>query len=287
MDEREQQRWDDGREEPVLDVLPQPAWPVPIQPVQQVRSSYVTALAVQKPRVLRDVQRRFLEECALLSDSAYYGWGAGKDRVEGPSVEMAMAAARCWGNAAVEHGPVAETPTSYIFTAYWIDLETGSTIGRPFRQSRRWVIHGKMDEERKEDMRFQIGASKAARNVILSALPRWLIERGMETAKAGVRKKIEAYIQKHSIEAARSFMVAEFKKVGVPEELVTSKMNRTNTAGLTIEDMVVLQGDLKAIQTGAESVSSIFPVLEPETKADPPGQSRTETLKEKLKSDKQ
>lgn len=248
-------------------------------PAQQVRmGGYVTAIAPQQPRSLKLVQRRFIEECELMGESAFYAWGTGGDHIEGPSVDLALAAARCYGNCAVDQQAVQETMTSYIFVAIFIDLETGFTLSRPFRQSKRWMVYGKMDEERKADVRFQIGASKATRNVILNALPAWLIDLGIEAAKAGVRKRIEEYIKRRSIEAARQLAISELKKQGVSETSILAKFDYAAVTALTVDDLVRLRGDLKAIQTGQEAASALFPAVE--AQATKPSQA--ERMAEKL-----
>src|SRR5262249_20796886 len=53
------------------------------QAVQSVRGSYATAVACQVPRQLDQVRRRIEDEGRLAGEEFYYGWGAGKDRVEG------------------------------------------------------------------------------------------------------------------------------------------------------------------------------------------------------------
>ena len=253
--------------------------PREMMPAQQVRmGGYVTAIAPQQPRSLKLVQRRFIEECELMGEGAFYAWGTGNDHIEGPSVDLALAAARCYGNCAVDQQPVQETLTSYIFVAVFIDLETGFTLSRPFRQSKKWVVYGKMDEERKADVRFQIGASKATRNVVLNALPAWLIDQGIEAAKAGVRNKIEGYIKRHSVEAARQLAIGELKKQGVSEASVLAKFDYAAVTALTVDDLVRLRGDLKAIQTGQEAASALFPAVE--AQATKPSQA--ERMAEKL-----
>lgn len=266
---------------PPVEVLP-PLGPMGAMPAgtaaMQVRGSYVTAVQVQKKRELGDVQRRLLEEANLMGEAAYYGWGAGEDRIEGPSEAIAFAAARCWGNTAIEYSPVEETDDSYVFTAHFVDLETGFTLSRPFRQSKKWTVYGKMDAVRKEDVRFQIGATKAARNVILKALPAWLIDKAMETAKAGVRARIEKFIAEKGQTAAQDLILSELAKVGVKEESILRKFGVADRKALDVEKLVILRGDLKAIQTGQERPAVLFPAESAEG-ANGRGSLRPEDLK--------
>lgn len=227
--------------------------------VRQMQTTYATAVAVQKPRVLTEVKKRCLEEANLAGESLYYGWGAGKDRIEGPSVKCAMIGLRNWGNAACEMIPIQETPSAYIMTAAVVDLETGVTIMRQFRQAKNWTVYGRHDEARKEDIRFQIGQSKAQRNVILNFLPEWLIESMVEQAKEGVRSKLTAYITKNGIEAARQLALKALAKHSVTQERVEMRIGLKYGAW-DIETLVTLRGDIKALDDGAESPEVLFPI---------------------------
>jgi hypothetical protein len=230
--------------------------------MQQIRSAYVTAVAVQKPRALPIVQRRLLDEARLAGEAFYYGWSAGKDRIEGPSVELAVAAARCWGNCAVEMQPVQETHDAWVFTGTFVDLETGFTMSRQFRQSKKWTVAGRMDDERKADVRFQIGQSKAQRNVILRSLPKYLIEQCMEEAKKGVRGKIEDLIKNKGKAGAVKLALGALLKCGVSEERVLKKLSVADSRGIDVEHLVILKGDLYALENGQDTADVLFPVAE-------------------------
>lgn len=227
--------------------------------IQQIQTSYATAVSVQRPRDLVEVEQRCLVEAALAGEVCFYGWGSGKNRVEGPSIDCAMIAARNWGNAVVEMKPVCETRTSYILEASFVDLETGFTYTRQFRQSKTWQVYGKMDDNRKEDVRFQIGQSKAQRNAILKALPSWLIDKMLDTAKQGVRESLEKYIVNNSLESARKLVADALGKLGVPTERVEEKYNKKYGAW-DVDLLIILKGDLRALSDGAESADALFPV---------------------------
>ncbi len=230
------------------------------QAMQRVKTEYTTAIAVQQPRVLTRVEKMAMEESALLGSDAFYGWGAGKDSVEGPSVGLAMSLCRCWGNCAVDMGEVQDLPDAWIFTAKFVDLETGYTLTRQFRQSKKWVVHGKFDEARKDDIRFQIGQSKAVRNVVLNAVPKWLTRRALDKAKGGVREAIEQAIEKHGVEKVISSAMDRLAKLGVDEPRILAAMGRKAVAALTVEDLVILRGNIAALESGADDIDGVFPV---------------------------
>lgn len=232
------------------------------QPLQQVKTTYTTALAVQKPRDLMVVHKAIQAEAALAGESFYYGWGSGSDKIEGPSIKLAMAAARCYGNAAVDMLPVQELDDSWIMTAVFVDLETGFTLTRQFRQSKNSKVHGKHDAERKDDMRFQIGQSKAVRNVVVNAVPEFLIDAAIESAKSGVRKKIEAFVGKNGVAAAIDMVVKGLKKHGVQEIDILEKCKVAEIKAISVDHIVMLRGDLYALDNGQEYASTLFPTME-------------------------
>jgi len=248
------------------------------QAIQQVRSSYATAVAVQKPRRMTEVQRRLTDEAMLAGEDFYYGWGAGKNSIEGPSVGLALAAARCWGNCAVEALPVQDLADSWVFTSAFVDLETGFTLTRQFRQSKRWTVHGKLDDERKDDVRFQIGQSKSARNVVLNALPDSLIRRALQAAKEGVKQRVEQFVKEKGLPAAIDLVMRALAKVGVTEERVLTKLGLADRKAIDLDYLVGLRGDLTAIQGGQERAEDLYPA--------PNGEQKTKELKSKLKGEK-
>jgi hypothetical protein len=220
---------------------------------------YATAIRVQVERQLATVEHSVKEEAALLGESGFYSWAAGGKRVEGPSIKLANVLARLWGNCAVRPEPVQDAGDAWVFTATFIDLQTGFTLGRQFRQSKRSTVAGKYDAERKMDIRFQVGQSKAIRNVIVNALPQWLVEGAIDASQGGVRAKFIAYIKANGEDAARKMVTQRLGKVSVSEADILRKTGRDTITGLTIEDMIRLAGDCRALEDGAETAATLFP----------------------------
>lgn len=228
--------------------------------VQKVQTQYATSMSVQRPRELRAVEHSAMDEASLLGADAFYAWGAGKDSICGPSVGLAMCLVRCWGNCAVDMGEVQDTPDAWIFTAKFVDLETGYTLTRQFRQSKDWAVYGKFDEARKDDIRFQIGQSKAVRNVILNAVPRWLVNRALDKAKGGVREAIEKAVEQYGMEKVVAKAMGSLAELGADENRVLAAMGRKTAQAITIEDLVILRGSIAALESGADDVDGVFPV---------------------------
>jgi len=245
--------------------------------MRQIQTSYVTAVAVQKPRELKDVVKRCVEEAELAGDLFYYRWETqstdqktGKTKksfIEGPSINLALAAVRNFGNMAVQQRPVQETRTSWIFTAAVIDLETGFTLERQFRMDKGYMVYGKMDKNRKDDIRFQIGQSKAIRNAVTNAVPAGLVDKMLQAAKNSVRTKIEERIKQMGgdIQRVASEMLTAFGKHGVTEEMIEGKIGLARDKW-DVETLTLLSGDLKALVSGAETAASLYAEDEPEDK---------------------
>lgn len=246
--------------------------------IQVMQTNYATAVTVQKPRDLRDVQRRCIEEAELAGDAMYYRWEVEstnkktglitKSFIEGPSVNLALAAVRNFGNVVIQQRPLQETKTSWVFTAAFIDLETGFTIERQFRMSKDYKIFGNMDQFRKDDIRFQIGQSKAIRNVVNNAVPVGIINRMLEAAKGSVRRDLEEAIKKRGgdIQKIIEPMLVKLGKVGATVEMIEKKLGLKVTSW-DVETLVILSGDLKAIQSGQETADSLYGEDAPEPTA--------------------
>lgn len=227
--------------------------------VQQMRTTHATALSVQQPRELKKVKNNIMVEAGLAGELFYYGWGAGKDKIEGPTVKMALALARCWGNCAITMQPMQDAGDSWVMTATFVDLETGFTVDRQFRQSKRSIVYGKHDAERKDDIRFQIGQSKAQRNVILNALPDWMVAAAMQEAKRGVLTLIERKIASSSLSVVVDDALKALAKEAVPEERVLAKFDVAAKTALTADHLVMIVADLKVLQEGQDLPETVYP----------------------------
>ena len=223
----------------------------------QVKARYSTAVTVMKPRDLKEVQRRCKEEAAFAGDALYYSWSQGGEVIEGPSVQCTNIAARHFGNCAVDV-IVEESADAYIFYGSFIDLETGYNYTRPFRMSK--VGPKKKDgspiykDERGKDIIFQIGASKASRNAVANAVPRWLIDEMVEIGKSNVVAKFE----KMGPEKARHIIQSKAAALGVSLERLEAKFGKMK--GWQVREFIQLSSGIRAIEDGIESADELFPV---------------------------
>ena len=244
--------------------------------LQQVKTTYTTAVAVQRPRSLSRVAANVLREAEMAGESFYYGWevknkDGSKSLIEGPSIDLTMCLARNYGNCALDVDVVAETGTHFTLRGVFIDLESGFTCPRLFRQRKSQNMGKRMDADRKEDMVFQIGQSKAIRNAIDKAMPAWLITQAMETAKKAELKKIKP----ENIALSRAQVVKFFGKYGVSPDRIEAVVGRA-VDSWTPEDIVELRGRATALKEGRVSAWELFPEIrdEPEAGEEPRNQGQ-------------
>src|SRR6266853_2553728 len=133
---------------------------------------------------------------AAAGEAWYYRWpvksknddsSSSTKWIEGPSIKLANDLARVYGNCHVDVR-VIENDTSWFFYAMFTDLETGFSMTRPFQQRKNQKsIRGSDDRQR--DIAFQIGASKAIRNIVVNALQTYA-DYGFEEARNSLIEKI-------------------------------------------------------------------------------------------------
>lgn len=274
-----------GEQESVLDKA---IAATPSAPVMQ----FVTK---QKVDVLRDIPRitkQFMEEARIAGESFYYSWSVTDKRsgretvVEGPSVDLCLAAARCWGNCVVEVLPLQEDGDAWVITTRFIDLETGFNVSRPFRQSKHSVVFGNLDPERKNDTRFQVGVSKSQRNVIRRAVPPWLINQAMIEAKKGVRETLSKAIQSKGIAVVIDRALKALATHGIDARNVLAKFAVTTAHDLTLDHLVRIKGDLAALEAGQEFPDVLYPGAQPKA-GGIKGENVTDALGPKKSSSKE
>lgn len=227
----------------------------------QTRSSYQTAVAVNRERNLEKVLQRCLQEAAIAGDDFYYSWSQGGQNIEGLTVGAAQALCRNFGNCALEV-KVEETPTAYIFHGAFIDLETGFNLVRPYRQNKQSPKKkdGKdvYSGERGTDIIFQIGASKSMRNVALNAMPKWLTEKVIAQAKDNVVGKIE----KLGPEKAKSLILNKANALGIAQDRIEGVYGKERA--WDTEKIIKITSALRAVEDGIEKAADLFPALEVE-----------------------
>lgn len=224
----------------------------------------------QRVAVYRD-EERILQKLkklgAAAGDDWYYRWQVSnadgtKSWVEGPSIKLANDLARLYGNCEIEVR-VMDLGSHWIFYARFIDYESGYALTRAFRQRAKQNVGKKMDPDRAMDIVFQIGQSKAIRNVTVNALQTFA-DYAFTEAKASIVERIG-----RNIESYRERVLKSFAGVNLDIKRVELLVGRTSKEWLA-PDIAQILAVMKSVSDGMATMDESFPPLggAPETKGD-------------------
>jgi hypothetical protein len=172
--------------------------------------------------------------------------------IEGPSIKLANDLAREYGNCGVRTR-VEDNEKNWTFYALFYDLERGYTLERPFQQRKDQKTMGKGG--RAQDIAFQIGASKAIRNVVTNALEtfsNFMLETAKQSLAENVGRRLDYYRQK---------CLDRLKELAIDVRRVELIVGR-KAVDWRVPEVVKLIAQIKAIGDGMANVSDIFPPLD-------------------------
>ena len=236
-------------------------------------------VGAQKLAIMRD-EPRVLQKLKVLAAAAgddwYYRWPVKNKKtnktewVEGPSIKLANDLARLYGNDEVETR-VIDLGDSWLIYARFTDYETGYSLTRPYQQRKSQRTMGD-DADRQRDIAFQIGCSKAIRNVTVNALQTFA-DFAFEEAKGALVDKIGKELPKWRDGTVRKLEAkVELKRV----EAVLGR-----SAGQWLApDVAQVIAMMKAVADGMATLEETFPPLAP-----PPGEAKPDALEEFAKTD--
>ena len=238
--------------------------------LQQINTGYINQIRISPRRDLSAIVKACKAEAALAGDMFFYRWTQkGKDNkkalVQGVSVHGAYCMYREMGNLALMQKPMVETRSTYIFTPILIDLERGLSMERVYRMPKDWTVYGRYDKAQKEIMVFQIGQSKALRDLINSFVSRVLYKETLESAQNSARVAIENMIKTNS--RGRDGVIDKFLKRfevhGVTLEMIEAKIEK-ECAIWQVDDLLLMGADLTALDEHMETVAMLFPAVDDE-----------------------
>lgn len=250
--------------------------PVP-QVGMEVRTVGAQVATARKVEVRRS-KKRVLDEITALAreagESYYYElpfWDRKKGEttyVRGLNITGAMDVAREYGNCVLSCDDIVEETHAWFFHARFTDFETGFSIVRPYRQRRdQSTGMEKKDPGRHQDMLFQIGLSKALRNVIDRALPLYC-RRAFEEA---FNSKV-AWIRDNP-DKARQRIIDGVAGAGGDIKRVEQSISRV-VKNWTVQDMAGIFGRLMAVYEEQCSFDDAFPVDDSEQEETKPAEKK-------------
>jgi hypothetical protein len=122
-------------------------------------------------------EKKILERLKIMAAAAGQDWyyrfpvkskSGTTEYIEGPSIKLANDLARMFGNCEIETR-VTDLGDSWLIYARFTDYESGFSMTRPFQQ-RKGQRGMRTSDDRGLDIAFQIGTSKAIRNVVVNSL---------------------------------------------------------------------------------------------------------------------
>lgn len=252
------------------------------QTVQQVMidDRPLGAMRVAVERDLQKVMANIRKEATAAGDDFFYSWPTkNKDgsvgEVSGASVKCANAVSRIYGNCSVQVRAFDQGP-HWIFYARFYDMETGYVYERPFQQRKGQNVGGKMDKDRAADIVFQIGVSKAARNVVCNALSTFT-DYAFDVAREQLVEKIGKNLPKY-VELVKK-RLAEMNVALVRVESVRGKTIATWNAGDVAKTVAEIQG----VNDGMAHPDELWPTAE--AKGPRPTQDDTPAADDKPKGE--
>lgn len=237
---------------------------MPVGAVAQTGGTeFITAQQVAQSRAKRMAAIR--QECialAKMNGDRYYYSIPYKDRrkgtttyVEGPSIKLANDLARVWGNCLLR-SRVEDIGDAFVFYGQFVDLETGFTLERPFRQ-RKQQDTGMRDNERQMDQVFQIGVSKAQRNAVVNALSEMADEMVREAKASLVGRITDNY------DAASKYYAKRIQELGISLDRVERVYGRAWDK-LLVRDLAKLHTELNAVEDRMALPEDLWPEADEE-----------------------
>ncbi len=214
----------------------------------------------QAVAVFRD-EARILQKLTALGQAKGDDWfyrfpvksGGATTYIEGASIKLANDVARIYGNCDVDVR-MYDMGDSWVFYARFTEFETGYSLTRPFQQRKnQGSIRG--DAGRALDIAFQIGTSKAIRNVVVNALQTFS-DHAFDAARNSLVQRIGS-----DLAAWRARTVEGLGKI--PVDLVRAERVIGKAAkDWLAPDVAMVIAMMKAIADGMASPDETFPVAD-------------------------
>jgi hypothetical protein len=139
-----------------------------------------------------------------------------------------------------------------LIYARFTDFESGYALTRPFQQNKNASKMGGSDNDRRLDIAFQIGVSKAIRNVVVNALQTYS-DFAFDAARNSLVEKIGKDVQKW-----RNEILVRLKDRSLDPQRVEFVLGRAS-ADWTAPDIAKVIAMMKAVADGMATIDETFP----------------------------
>jgi hypothetical protein len=226
------------------------------------------------PRNEMVAYNKLLKACERprLAEEAIYSYPRGGQQIEGPSINLATAAAGYWGNIRSGHRIVSDTEEQVHIMGFAWDMETNrfESYEDKFQKLIQRKINGKAEWVRPDerDLRELVNRRGAIleRNALLRVIPRDVIEEALDKCKETMKLAASGQLKQDPKKTIRS-LVAAFDQVGVNAEMLMKHLGH-DLEILTADEVAQLRGIWKSISDGNSRREEHFELPKPKTTAE-------------------
>lgn len=245
---------------------------------QEVQAAMV--VAKRFPRDEDAALNEILTACQRieLAEEAMYEYPRGGTKVKGPSIRLAEAMARSWGN--IDYGIIEleqKTGESEMMAYAW-DLETNTRATRVFTVKHvRDTKRGKKKLKTARDI-YEMTANMGARRVracILEVIPRYVKDEAIRQCEVTLKADKSQPLEKRIENMLESFE----EDYGVTEEMLEEKMGCKSKA-FSENDIIKLGRIYRSLEDGMADVDSFFGSPEDDTEQSPFDKDKEKTDEE-------
>ena len=237
-------------------------------------------MAKRFPRDRFTAVNNILTDCARtgLAEGAVYAYPRGAQHVSGPSIRLAEAMARCWGNLDCGVRELSRDDDKSVCEAFAWDLETNTRFTRIFEvpHIRYSKEHGNRKMTDPRDI-YEIIANNGARRLracILEVIPGDVTENAVLKCKETLTKKGG----KPLVDRIQA-MIVSFAKFGISQEHIEKRLKHP-AAVITEEELFELNSMGASIKDGIAKRGDFFDIFDSEPT------EKTSALKDKLATKK-
>lgn len=235
------------------------------------------SMAMANPRHPVKSMDRILQECQrpTLAEQAVYAYPRGGQQVSGPSIRLAEALARNWGNLQYGIRELGRRDMESEVEAYAWDLETNTRSSKVFTVPHsRDTKRGKVALTDSRDI-YEMIANQGARrmrNAILSLIPGDVIDAAVKQCDETIKHAMGAPADKIKK------MLAAFGELGVTKTMIERRLGHRLDADSTIaQELVTLHKIYTSVKDGYSKAGDWFEADDVESKP-------TASAKDKLKA---
>ena len=225
-------------------------------------------MAKKYPRDTMKALDKIEQECArpTLASQAVYTYARGGSDIKGPSIRLAEAVARCWGNLRYGFEEISSDGKESVVRAYAYDVENNQQAERIFtvklgRYSKRGGF-SMADDPRDQ---YEIVANSASRRVracILQLIPGDIIDYAVQLCSDTIAKSFK--VNDETIDS----LVNTFAGFGVTPAMLEKFVQRKLKA-MTADQYTRLRSIYVSLRDGIAKVEDFFEVEKPEEKKEP------------------